>query len=57
MILNHVGGPLGIGPYAGKRDAVFAAWKADIAELARCPNVVREAGRARHAISARSSTT
>ena len=24
MILNHCGGPLGIGPYAGKTDAVFA---------------------------------
>src|SRR4029079_13267496 len=39
MILNHCGGPLGIGPYAGKTDAVFASWKADMAELARCPNV------------------
>ena len=38
------GGPLGIGPYAGKTDAVFAAWKADIAELARCPNVVVKLG-------------
>ena len=44
MILNHCGGPLGIGPYAGKPDAVFAAWKADIAELARCPNVVVKLG-------------
>jgi L-fuconolactonase len=30
MILNHCGGPLGIGPYAGKADAVFATWKADL---------------------------
>ena len=44
MILNHCGGPLGIGPYAGKADAVFAAWKADMAELARCPNVVVKLG-------------
>ena len=44
MILNHCGGPLGIGPYAGKTDAVFAAWKADMAELARCPNVVVKLG-------------
>ncbi|WP_422001830.1 amidohydrolase family protein [Reyranella sp.] len=44
MVLNHCGGPLGIGPYAGKADAVFAAWKADLAELARCPNVVVKLG-------------
>jgi predicted TIM-barrel fold metal-dependent hydrolase len=44
MILNHCGGPLGIGPYAGKADAVFATWKADMAELARCPNVVVKLG-------------
>jgi L-fuconolactonase len=39
IVLNHVGGAIGIGPYAGKRDAVFAEWKARIEELARCPNV------------------
>src|SRR5580704_2896156 len=44
MILNHCGGPLGIGPYAEKTDAVFATWKADMAELARCPNVVVKLG-------------
>ena len=44
MILNHCGGPLGIGPYAGKTDAVFATWKADLLELARCPNVVVKLG-------------
>ena len=44
MILNHCGGPLGIGPYAGKTDAVFATWRADMDELARCPNVVVKLG-------------
>src|ERR1700686_5247275 len=39
IVLNHVGGPIGIGPYAGRRDEVFAAWRAHIAELAGCPNV------------------
>ena len=39
IVLDHVGGPLGIGPYVGKRDLVFAAWAKSIAELARCPNV------------------
>ena len=44
IIVGHVGGPLGYGPYAGRRDEVFAAWKAGIVELARCPNVVMKLG-------------
>ncbi len=39
IILDHVGGPLGIGPYAGKREDVFQQWQDAIAELAQCPNV------------------
>ena len=39
IILNHFGGPIGIGPYAGRRDEVFAEWRARIEELAGCPNV------------------
>jgi L-fuconolactonase len=39
IVLCHMGGPLGYGRYAGRRDEVFAAWKAAIAELAKCPNV------------------
>ncbi|MSP50661.1 MAG: amidohydrolase [Alphaproteobacteria bacterium] len=39
IVLNHVGGPLGIGPYAGKRDEMFARWKKSIVALAACPNV------------------
>jgi predicted TIM-barrel fold metal-dependent hydrolase len=39
IVLNHVGGPIGLGRYKGKRDAVFAEWSASIAKLASCPNV------------------
>jgi predicted TIM-barrel fold metal-dependent hydrolase len=39
ILLNHVGGPLGIGPYEGRQDEVFAVWKAGIEDLARHPNV------------------
>src|SRR6516162_6302096 len=39
IVLDHVGGPIGLGPYAGKRDEVFAVWSAQIRELAACPNV------------------
>ncbi|MCZ6873614.1 MAG: amidohydrolase family protein [bacterium] len=44
IIMGHVGGPLGYGPYAGKRDEVFAVWKAEIIELAKCQNVVMKLG-------------
>ena len=39
IILGHVGGVLGYGAYTGKRDEVFKAWKTQMTELARCPNV------------------
>jgi predicted TIM-barrel fold metal-dependent hydrolase len=39
IVLNHVGGPIGIGPYAGKRDEVFREWRRHIEALAQCPNV------------------
>jgi predicted TIM-barrel fold metal-dependent hydrolase len=44
IIMCHVGGPLGYGPYAGKEDEVFATWKTKITELATCPNVVVKLG-------------
>ncbi|MFN3513567.1 MAG: amidohydrolase family protein [Phenylobacterium sp.] len=44
LVLDHVGGPLGIGPYEGRRTEVFAQWKADLADLAACPNVVVKLG-------------
>jgi len=44
IIMGHCGGLLGYGPYAGKRDEVFAAWKAGIVALAKCPNVSMKLG-------------
>lgn len=44
IVLNHVGGPIGLGRYKGKRDAVFADWSARIRELAACPNVYVKLG-------------
>ena len=44
IIFDHFGGPLGIGPYAGKGDEIFAQWCKDAAELARCPNVYAKLG-------------
>ena len=42
IVLNHFGGPLGVGPY--KRSDVFPGWRADIRELARCPNAYVKLG-------------
>lgn len=44
IVLNHVGGPLGVGPYAGRRDEVFALWREGIREIAACPNVYVKLG-------------
>ncbi len=44
IILDHVGGPLGIGPYAGKQAEVFDVWQIGIRELAACRNVVVKLG-------------
>ena len=44
IILNHVGGPVGIGPYKDKKTDTFAQWKAGITEVAKSPNVVVKLG-------------
>ncbi|MEO8559364.1 MAG: amidohydrolase family protein [Rhodospirillales bacterium] len=44
IVLNHVGGPLGIGPYAGKTEQTFTDWKKNMAELAKCANVTVKLG-------------
>ena len=44
IVLDHFGGPLGIGPYAGKRAEIFQSWKSAIRSVADCPNVVAKLG-------------
>ena len=44
LVLDHFGTPLGVGPYAGQRAAIFAEWKRDMVEIASCPNVVAKLG-------------
>lgn len=39
IMLDHYGCILGIGPYEGQEQEIFAAWRASMAELATCPNV------------------
>jgi len=44
IVLDHFGGPLGIGRYAGRQREVFEEWKPKLDELAMCPNVVAKLG-------------
>jgi len=44
IILNHLGGPIGVGPYAGKADEVFADWRGKLDAIAELPNVVVKLG-------------
>ena len=39
IVLDHVGGPIGIRAYAGKREEVFGRWRTSILALAACGNV------------------
>jgi predicted TIM-barrel fold metal-dependent hydrolase len=44
IVVNHLGGPVGIGPYAENRADVLAVWKRRMAALSRRPNVFVKAG-------------
>ena len=44
IILDHFGGPPGVGSYAGRAREVYAEWRGFIADLATCPNVVAKLG-------------
>lgn len=44
IVLDHVGGPLGIGPYQGRQEEVFQIWSKRLTDLATCPNVYVKLG-------------
>ncbi|MEM9141329.1 MAG: amidohydrolase family protein, partial [Pseudomonadota bacterium] len=44
IVMNHVGGPLGVECYATERDTVLAEWRAGLQALAACPNVMLKLG-------------
>jgi len=44
IILDHVGAPLGIASYKGRREELFPAWRKSIRELAACDNVLVKLG-------------
>ena len=39
IVVDHLGGPLRVGPYRGRGDEAHAEWLAQMAMLAGCPNV------------------
>ena len=44
IVLDHLGGPLGIGPYAGRRDEVLSELRSSLVGVAACDNVVLKLG-------------
>jgi predicted TIM-barrel fold metal-dependent hydrolase len=44
IILNHLGGRLGIGPFAGRFDEEHARWRTALSELARRENILVKIG-------------
>lgn len=44
IVLEHLGGPQGIGRYVGRREEAFAEWKRNMMDAAHCDNVVLKLG-------------
>lgn len=44
IVCNHLGGPIGVGPYKNKMEDFFGAWKIDMSDLASCQNVLVKLG-------------
>jgi len=44
IVLNHCGGPLAVGPYAGKREEAFTEWRDRIRAIASLPNTYVKLG-------------
>jgi predicted TIM-barrel fold metal-dependent hydrolase len=44
IVLDHFSTPLGVGPHAGRRAAIFRTWQKDMRTLAECDNVFLKLG-------------
>jgi predicted TIM-barrel fold metal-dependent hydrolase len=44
IVLDHCGGPIGVGSYANRRQEIFPFWQAQVREIAKCRNVVVKLG-------------
>ena len=44
IVVNHLGSPLGAGPYAGRADEIFPQWQRNLSEVAAYANCVIKLG-------------
>ena len=44
IVINHLGAPVGVGPYKNRRAEVFADWSRSLCNLASCPNTYIKLG-------------
>ena len=44
IVLDHLGGPLGIGPHASQRAEMLTTWRRGIEAVAACPNAALKVG-------------
>lgn len=44
IVLDHLGGPLGVGHYASRREEMLPVWRRHLAAVAACPNVTLKVG-------------
>jgi predicted TIM-barrel fold metal-dependent hydrolase len=44
IVLDHCGGPIGLGRFADRREETLTLWKASILDIAKCENVVVKLG-------------
>ena len=44
IVINHVGTPVGVGPYADRLDDAFVEWSASLSKLAMLPNTYLKIG-------------
>jgi L-fuconolactonase len=44
IVLDHLGGRIGVGPYRQRQAEVLATWRASMTDLAFCPNVTVKLG-------------
>ena len=51
VVLNHMGGPIGIGSYAARQQDVIASWRRSLEALAEFPNLYVKVGGLRMALA------
>lgn len=44
IVVDHLGGPIACGPFAGRRWEMFDLWRTELGKLARLPNVATKIG-------------